>query len=253
MPKLAGKVAIVTGGTSGMGQAIATRFAAEGASVVFGGRNRERGRLVTEAIRARDGKGLFVEGDVGCLDTNQKLVERAISSFGRLDILAANAGILGLGSITGVALETWHETIATNLNGVFYLLRAGIPEIQKAGGGTIVVTGSIAAYKGFPNHAAYCASKGALIPLVKQVAAEYSPEIRANIICPGPVDTPLIWDSAQAFPKPEEAVNAVADRTLMKRLGRPEDVANTALFLASEDSSWLTGAAVTLDGGVMCT
>jgi len=122
----------------------------------------------------------------------------------------------------------------------------------KRGGGSIVVNGSIAAYKGFPNHAAYCASKGALVPFVKQIARDYGPSIRANLMCPGPVDTPLIWDSARAFPDPAEAVRLAAEGTVQKRLGLPKDVANLALFLATGDSAWMTGAALTIDGGALC-
>jgi NAD(P)-dependent dehydrogenase (short-subunit alcohol dehydrogenase family) len=120
------------------------------------------------------------------------------------------------------------------------------------GGGTIVVTGSIASSKGFPNHAAYCASKGAVAALVKQVAIDYAPKIRANLLCPGPVNTPLLWDSARAFPVPEAAVSDVAERAPLKRLGRPLDIARAALFLASDQSSWMTGSALTVDGGITC-
>ena len=241
MGKLSGKVAIVTGATSGMGRAIAEELAREGAAVVVGGRNSQRGREVVDSIRTHSGQAEFVEGDVGLYETNQRLVAG----------LVANAGTLGLGSVTEVLLESWHETINTNLNAVFYLLRCGIPELQKGGGGSIVINGSIAAYKGFPNHAAYCASKGALVPFVKQVAADYGPQIRTNLICPGPVDTPLLWSSAAAFPDPEGVVQEVAEITPLKRLGTPADIARVALFLASEDSSWMTGSAVTVDGGIL--
>jgi NAD(P)-dependent dehydrogenase (short-subunit alcohol dehydrogenase family) len=118
-------------------------------------------------------------------------------------------------------------------------------------GGAIVVVGSIAAYKGFPGHAAYCASKGALVSLVRQVAADYGPKVRVNLVCPGPVDTPLIHESAAAFPDPARAVEDAGLRTVMRRLGRPEDVARAILFLASTDSAWITGAALDVDGGVM--
>jgi NAD(P)-dependent dehydrogenase (short-subunit alcohol dehydrogenase family) len=105
--------------------------------------------------------------------------------------------------------------------------------------------------KAFPNHPAYCASKGALLPLVKQLALDYGPKIRANVMCPGPVDTPLLWDSAKAFPDPAVAVQAAGARTALKRLGLPSDIANLALFLASDDSSWITGSAFTIDGGAL--
>jgi NAD(P)-dependent dehydrogenase (short-subunit alcohol dehydrogenase family) len=119
------------------------------------------------------------------------------------------------------------------------------------GGGSIVINGSIAAMKAFPNHPAYCASKGALVPLVKQLALDYGPRIRANLMCPGPVDTPLLWDSAKAFPDPAVAVQNAGNRTALKRLGQPADIASLALFLASDDSSWITGTAFTIDGGAL--
>ncbi|MDA2927132.1 glucose 1-dehydrogenase [Acidobacteria bacterium AH-259-G07] len=249
--KLDGKVAIVTGGTSGMGKAIAALFAEEGASVVIGGRDKERGGAVVREMRSAGGQVEFVAGDIETYEANEQLVRTAVEAFGGVDVLVANAGILGLGSVTDVSLETWHTTIAANLHSVFYLLRLGIPEMQKREGGTVVINGSISAYKGFPNHAAYCASKGALLPLVKQVAIDYSPSIRINILCPGPVDTPLLWNSAQAFPKPEKAVFDAAEQILLKRLGTPRDVAKAALFLACSDSEWITGAALTIDGGIM--
>jgi NAD(P)-dependent dehydrogenase (short-subunit alcohol dehydrogenase family) len=253
LARLRDRVAVVTGGTSGMGAAIARTFAAEGASVVIGGRNVERATEVVSTIRSSGGQAEFVTGEVGTPEVNQELVDTATRVFGHLDLLVPNAGVLGLGSITELSIDSWHQTISTNLHSVFYLLRCGIPKLQEAGGGSVVVISSIAAYKGFPNHPAYCASKGALLPLVRQVATDYAPSIRVNAICPGPVDTPLIWDSAKAFSKPDEAVAAAAERTLLKRLGTPEDVAAAALFLASEESEWLTGAAITLDGGIMCT
>jgi NAD(P)-dependent dehydrogenase (short-subunit alcohol dehydrogenase family) len=251
MKKLEGKVAIVTGATIGMGQAIAERFAAEGAAVVCGGRDADRGASLIKTIRDKGGRAELVPGDIGTLEANQALVNRAKSVFGGVDILVPNAGILGIGSITEVSLETWHQCIATNLHAVFYLCRAGIPEMQARGGGTIVINGSIAAMKAFPNHPAYCASKGALVPLVKQIALDYGPTIRANLMCPGPVDTPLLWDSAKAFPDPAVAVHNAGQRTALKRLGTPSDIADLALFLASTDSSWITGSAFTIDGGAL--
>jgi NAD(P)-dependent dehydrogenase (short-subunit alcohol dehydrogenase family) len=250
--KLKDKVAIVTGATSGMGWGVAELFAKEGASIVAAGRNVERGRSLVEKIRGGGGRVEFVAGDVGTLEGNQALVRTAVERFGGVDTIVMSAGELGIGSVTEVPLEIWHSTLAANLHSVFYLCRLAIPEMKKRGGGTIVVNGSIAAYKGFPNHAAYCASKGALVPFVKQMARDYGPAIRVNLMCPGPVDTPLIWDSAKAFPDPAKAVQAAADGTVQKRLGLPRDIANLALFLATDDSSWMTGAAITIDGGALC-
>ncbi len=251
MGKLQDKAAIVTGATSGMGRATALLFAREGGSVVASGRDRERGAALVEEIRAGGGRAVFVAGDVSLRETNERLVEDCVSSFGGVDTAVCCAGMLGLGSVTGVSVETWSQTLSVNLDAVFYLLRAVLPEMQRRGGGSIVVVVSIAALKGFPNHAAYCASKGALVALVRQAAIDYGPKVRINALCPGPVDTPLIWESAVAFPDPSKAVAEAGNRTVLKRLGRPEDIARAALFLASSDSDWVTGTALTVDGGIM--
>jgi NAD(P)-dependent dehydrogenase (short-subunit alcohol dehydrogenase family) len=251
MGKLKNKTAIVTGGTSGMGRGIAELFAAEGAAVVISGRDGERGREVVDGIVERGGAAAFVPGDIAEVETNQRLVDMAVQRFGGVHILVPNAGILGIGGVLEAPLEVWKRTIDVNLNAVYYLIKLAAPVMLKGGGGSIVVNGSIAAYKGFPNHPAYCASKGALVPLVRQLALDLAPTIRVNILCPGQVDTPLLWDSAKAFPDPARAVQAVADRMPLKRLGTPEDIAKAALFLASDDASWITGAALTIDGGIM--
>ena len=251
MRRLEGKAAIVTGSTSGMGRATALLFAKEGASVLASGRDPERGRALVDEIRTGGGRVEFVAGDVSLPETNEALVEACTRSFGGVDTVVSCAGMLGLGSVTDVPIETWQQTVAVNLDAVFYLLRPVLPALRARSGGSVVVVGSIAAFKGFPNHAAYCASKGALVGLVRQVAIDYGPDIRINLICPGPVDTPLIWDSAVAFPDPAKAVSDVAQRTLLKRLGQPDDIARAALYLASSDSSFVTGTTLTVDGGIM--
>lgn len=249
--RLSGKSAILTGATSGMGKAMAERFVKEGASLILSGRDQERGKELEFTLSQNGGKVKFVAGDVGLLEVNKVLVETAIESFGKLDLVVTNAGMLGLGSVTDISIQDWQETINTNLNSVFYLSRFAIPEMQKVGGGTILINSSIAAFKSFPNHPAYCASKAALVALVKQMAVDYGPDIRVNTICPGPVDTPMIWDSAKAFDHPETIVQQTANNTLMKRLGKPEEIASLALFLASDEASWITGAAYVIDGGIL--
>ena len=226
---------------------------ARGASVVVGGRDPERGKDVVGGIVAGGGHAVFVSGDVTSIDTNRELLESAAESFGGVDILVPNAGLLGLASITELDPDLWHETVATNLDAVYYMLHLGIPELRKRGGGTIVVNGSVAAFKVFPNHAAYCASKGALVALVKQVALDYGSSVRINLMCPGPVDTPLIHASAAAFPDPGSIIRETAEGVPMKRLGTPEDIAKAALFLASDDSSWVTGSVLVVDGGKLCS
>ncbi len=249
--RLKGKTAIITGATSGMGKGMAERFVSEGASVILSGRDEQRGIELENQLLQQGGRAVFVAGDITEISVNEKLVQEAINHFGKLDIVVTNAGKLGLGSVTDISFEEWNETISTNLNAVFYLSRFAIPEMQKNGRGTLLVNSSIAAFKSFPNHAAYCASKAALIALVKEMALDYGPVIRVNAICPGPVDTPLIWDSAKAFENPESIVQQTANNTLMKRLGKPEDIASLALFLVSDEASWITGSSFTIDGGIL--
>jgi len=248
MGKLEGKVAIITGSTQGMGRAMAVQFAAEGAHVIVNGRNSDAGNDVARSIREAGGEAHFVRADISTLEENRRLVDETIEKYGGLDIMVVNAGMLGLGSVTEVSVETWHNTLNTNLHALFYLLRSGIPEMRNQGG-SIIVIGSVAAHKGFPNHAAYCASKGAVESLIKQAAVDYAPAIRINLIQPGPVETRLYNDSAVAFPNPESVLEEVPESLPMKRVGTPEDIAKLALFLAGNDSSWMTGSVLTIDGG----
>lgn len=250
--KLIDQVYIITGATSGMGKAIAVLFAKQGAKLVLSGRNIERGNALVEELKQITTDIEFHPGDVSDPAVNRHLVELAINTYGKLTGIVSNAGILGLGNITDISIEDWHTALNTNFNSFFYLCKYAIPHIKKHKG-VIIATASIAAFKSFPNHPIYCASKAALVSLVKQIALDYGPEIRVNAICPGPVDTPLIWDSAKAFEDPEKAVDDAKEDTLLKRLGTPEDIAKLALFLASDDASWMTGSAIKIDGGIMVT
>ena len=250
--KLNGQTAIITGATSGMGRSIARKLADSGARIIISGRNEARGNSVADGINSTGGSALFVQGDVSMPETNRMLVETAVRKYGRLDIAVMSAGELGIGSITDVSIDLWQKTINTNLNAVFYLLHYAIPEMEKTGSGRIVVIGSIAAYKVFPNHPAYCSSKGALLQLVKQAALDYGPNIRINMICPGQVDTPLLRKSVKAFNNPEEIIRETENKLPLKRLGKPEDIANAAVFLLSDDASWITGSSFVVDGGSLC-
>ncbi|MEE1961223.1 SDR family oxidoreductase [Allomuricauda taeanensis] len=247
--KLKDKVCIVTGATSGMGKAIAETFSSEGAKLVLSGQNRERGQNLEKQL----GNSVFLAGDVTDPIYNQNLVQLAMDTFGQLDILSLNAGILGLGNVEELSIASWHKTIDTNLSSIFYLCKYGLPYLQKGSNSNILINASIAAFKSFPNHPAYCASKAGAIALMKQMAMEYAPKIRVNAICPGPVDTPLLWESAKAFENPEKAVANAEKATLLKRLGTPEDIAKLALFMVSDDSSWITGTTITIDGGIINT
>ncbi len=246
--KLTGKTFIITGATSGMGEATARLFAAQSAQLVLSGRSRERGDQLLEELKSSNPNVVIHYGDIAEEATNQRLVELASESFGRLDGFLCHAGVLGLGAIAELRPHTWRQTLATNLDAVFYLAHHALPVMQE--GGTIILNASIAATKSFPNHPAYCTSKAGLVAFGRQMAMDYSPKIRVNVICPGPVDTPLIWSSAAAFPDPNQAVADAAANTLLGRLGKPEDVANLCLFLSTAASAWITGAVVTIDGGI---
>jgi NAD(P)-dependent dehydrogenase (short-subunit alcohol dehydrogenase family) len=246
--KFQNKTFIVTGATSGMGKAIALEFAKEGANLILSGRNEKAGIELAQKI----GKtSFFVRGDVSEISYNQHLVNEAIHYFGQLDGISTNAGRLGLGSITSLEPSEWSRTLDVNLNSVFYLLKYALPELQKRPSASVIINASIAAFKSFPNHPAYCASKAGLVALTKQASVDYSPRVRINCICPGPVDTPFIHASAVAFPDPTKAVENAGKNTLVQRLGLSEDIAKLVLFLASEDASWITGSVYTIDGGIM--
>lgn len=242
-----GKVVLVTGATSGMGKAVAEAFARAGANVVLSGRDEARGKALEDQLP----NSIFIPGDISTPQANAHLVEAALARFGGLDVISLNAGVLGIGSAVDAPLEVWEQTLNTNLSAIFYMAKYAMPELSKNPGASMVINASIAAFKSFPNHPAYCASKAGAVALAKQLALDYGPAVRVNAICPGPVDTPLLWESAAAFPDPKTAVEKAGKATLMKRLGTPEDVAKLTLFLASDQASWMTGSAVTLDGGIL--
>ncbi len=250
--KLKDKVYIITGATSGMGKAQALLFAKEGAKLVLSGRDLDKGAEVLSSLQKMSATALFIPGNVGDADHNHELVDTALSAFGQLNGLITNAGELGLGEITTLTAESWNKTFSVNVDSVFYLLKAALPHISRNPGNSILINASIAAFKSFPNHPAYCASKAAAVALAKQAALDYAP-IRINCICPGPVDTPLIHASAVAFPDPAQAVAAAEQATLLKRLGLPEDVAELAVFLMADTSSWITGSVFTIDGGILAS
>jgi NAD(P)-dependent dehydrogenase (short-subunit alcohol dehydrogenase family) len=244
MGKLDGKVAIVTGGASGIGRATALLFAEEGAHVVLADRAGSEGESVAVEVQ----NAVFLEVDVGDPDQVKGMVGEAIGRFGRLDILFNNAGIEGETAATAdCSLENWDRVIRTNLNGVFYGMKFAIPEMLKGGGGVIINNASVAGLVGFATLPAYCASKGGVVQLTKTAALEYAKSnIRVNVICPGVIWTPMVervtGGNAEARAQ-FEAMEPVG------RFGTAEEVAKLALFLASDDSSFCTGAPFIVDGG----
>ncbi|SDL71414.1 SDR family NAD(P)-dependent oxidoreductase [Kriegella aquimaris] len=245
--ELKDKVCIVTGATGGMGKAISEMFAAAGAKLILSGKSSEKGNALEKQLK----NSIFIQGDISMAETNEKLVTAAMDNFGKLDILSINAGILGLGNVVDLPVSSWQYTMDTNLSSIFYLSKYAIPHLLKSADANILINASIAAFKSFPNHPAYCASKAGSVALMKQLAVEYAPKIRVNALCPGPVDTPLLHDSAKAFENPENAIENAKQTTLLKRLGTPDDIAKLALFMVSKDSSWITGSTINIDGGIL--
>jgi NAD(P)-dependent dehydrogenase (short-subunit alcohol dehydrogenase family) len=252
MKRLAGRVALVTGASSGIGRATAKLFAEEGAKVVVAARRHdELERLVAE-IAAAGGHAAALAGDVRSEDFAMALVELATSRFGRLDVAFNNAGTLGeAGASSGVSRAGWDDALATNLTSAFLGAKHQIPAMLKGGRGSIVFTSTFVGYScSFPGVAAYAASKSGLIGLTQALAAEYGPQgLRVNAILPGAVDTPMYREmndseTSQAF---------VTNLHALKRVGTPEELARSVLYLASDDSSFMTGTAMLVDGGASIT
>jgi NAD(P)-dependent dehydrogenase (short-subunit alcohol dehydrogenase family) len=249
--KLAGKVAIITGGNSGIGRASARLFAHEGAKVTIGARNEQTGASIVQMIKDEGrGDALFVKTDVSQPEDVENLVKSCIERFGRLDILYGNSGIFPPGTAPDTPIETWRNTIYTNLGGQFYLAKYGIPELIKFGGDSIIFTASELGTVGVKEGVAYCASKGGLINMTRAIAIDCAVHnIRVNCLAPGPVETPMKRAWLNQAENPRELEDAQIKPVLLKRFGTPEEIAEVAVFLASDASSFMTGAILIVDGG----
>jgi NAD(P)-dependent dehydrogenase (short-subunit alcohol dehydrogenase family) len=249
MPALINKIALVTGASSGIGRATAKLFAAEGAHVVVTARRHEELEKLVAEIAASGGKAMALAGDVKDEALAQSLIAAAIRSFGGLDIAFNNAGALGeMGPTTHVSLNGWTDTIETNLTSAFLGAKYQIPAMLDRGGGSLIFTSSFVGYTaGMPGVAAYAASKAGLIGLTQALAAEFGPRgIRVNAILPGGTDTA----AAQAMIGTPEGRAFVEGLHALKRISTPEEIAKSVLYLASDASSFTTGTAMLVDGGV---
>jgi NAD(P)-dependent dehydrogenase (short-subunit alcohol dehydrogenase family) len=247
---LRGKAALVTGGGTGIGRASALAFAREGAQVAVAGRRPGKLDEVLREVKALGAEGLAVRCDVANAQDAKRAVRETAVAFGTMNVLVNNAGVLHVSTIEAMSEEEWERLMATNLKGPFLMCRAALGAFRKAGGGNIVNIGSVLGLIGMKDRAAYCASKGGLTLLTKAIALDHANEkVRANCICPSIVETELVaglFASEAGEPLRKARIAGIP----LGRMGRPEDVAEMAVFLASEESSWLTGAAIPLDGGL---
>ena len=247
--QLKGRHALVTGGASGIGFAVAKRFLAEGAQVVIADLNDEQSSAAVVRLSGNCGKTI---GDVSKLADAERMVNEAVSKLGTLDILINNAGIETMGSVTTAQDNEWERQININLNGVYRMSRFAVPKIIEGGGGTIVNMSSVGGLVAVKEFSAYGASKAAVIQLTRSMAADYAEyNIRVNAVCPGAADTPLLQRSCTRLGagNPEGMRKLFASFTLLKRIATAEEIAAAILFLASEESSFVTGVALPVDGG----
>lgn len=248
--RLAEKAALITGGTSGIGEATALLVAEEGAAVAITGRNEKRGHAVVARILEKGGKAIFLRADVRHAAECQRAVEETVRSFGKLDILFNNAGVFYFHTVVDCTEEEWDLQLDTNLKGIFLMSKFALPHMIRQGGGVIINHSSGWGIAGGASAVAYCASKGGVVLLTKAMAIDHGRQgIRVNCICPGDVDTPMLPEDARLRGvKWEDYLAGCADRP-MGRIGTVDEIAKAVLFLASDDSSFMTGAALVVDGG----
>jgi len=244
--RLKNKVAIVTGGGSGIGMETAKLFGHEGAQVVVADYNVNLGNKTVQFIQETGHKACFFQVDVVMFEQIHKMVQFALNKFGGIDILFNSAGILQFGTVLNTDEETWNRVISINLTGTFLSSKAVLPHMMKRGGGSIInITSSVGAHAAMANTVAYAVSKAGVALLTKAMAIDHAKDnIRVNAIAPGPIDTNMLRENLS-----KNELKAFQNTFPMKRMGKPEEIAYTALFLASDEASFLTGSVIAVDGG----
>jgi len=247
-----GKVIIVTGGTSGIGEGCSRHFAKAGAKVVVASNQADKGAALERELRDQGQEVRFLETDVSDERSVEALVARTMELFGRIDALHSNAGAWRQGLVTDFTLDDWDAIMGVNVMGNLWLAKHVVPIMERQGKGVIVITTSVAAFVGFPAHALYCASKAALEALIRCLATDHAGAVRVVGLCPGTIDTPMLAASCEGWDKPVEELYAeVARKIPARRLGTPEDAAKVVAFLISDDADYIDATTIVLDGGTL--
>ncbi len=248
--ELPGKTALITGGAGGIGRATALLFAREGATVSIVDLNQEAGEKVVREIASAGGRAIFEFADVTCAGDCRRVVERTVREFGDVDVLFNNAGIIRRASVVEISEEDWDAVMAVNVKSIFLMCREVIPIMIAAKGGSIINTASGWGLAGGARAAAYCASKGAVVLMTKAMAIDHGRQnIRVNCICPGDTDTAMLRSEARQLGEPEDRFLCESANRPLGRMGRPEEIARAALYLASDAASFVTGTALVVDSG----
>jgi NAD(P)-dependent dehydrogenase (short-subunit alcohol dehydrogenase family) len=250
MDSLKAKSALITGAASGIGRAIALTFAGEGASVAIADRDTTKGQSVAREIEQLGGSSFFVACDVTRADDCRKAVEQTAETFGKLDLLVNNAGIIARRSVVELDEKDWDRVMDVNVKSVYLMSKYAVPIMRAGGGGSIINTSSGWGLVGGPDAAVYCASKGAVVLLTKSMAIDFGSDgIRVNCLCPGDTNTNMLREEAHQLGEAEADVLAASANRPLGRVGTPEDIAKAALFLAADQSAYVTGTNLVVDGG----
>ena len=251
--RLAGKIALITGSGSGIGKAAALLFAQEGATVIVNDLDAKKGEETVQEIVEMGSKGIFIQADVTDPASVHAMVEQTIAAFSHIDVLFNNAGISGIGALHEVEPDVWDRVMSVNIRGVYLPSKYALPHMMQRKSGSIINMSSCIAEIGLAKRASYSATKGAVLALTKSMQVDYAPyDIRVNALLPGTILTPFVENYLNnSYENPEAAMESLKKRQLSGELGRPEDVAKAALFLASDESKFMMGSPLYIDGGVV--